>query len=111
MTGQPTLYRRQRMKAFLGTVFLLAFCCSTRAETVVSTALACKTEDSWKEGMKYLAEGKSDGVMQLAAAGECVLIRPGEPISIIDRGRSWGQIAFIRYRSQKLVLHRLLLQP
>jgi hypothetical protein len=70
-----------------------------QAETIKQSSIGCVSEDTLNELLKYINKGDRNGMGQLLAGGQCVVLSPGEQVSVIDKG---FMTATLRYRGKKL---------
>lgn len=71
------------------------------AQTTISANYpACITEDLLDEFTDYLIDQDHSGAGSLLLSGQCVILKPGDKVSVIKRG---FVVSTIRYKGKKLV--------
>ena len=83
--------------ALLGTILLIS--ATTHAETIKKGLIGCVSEDLLDEFITYANKRDQSGMMQLLVSGKCMLLKFGDPVSVISPG---FMTATIRYKGVKL---------
>lgn len=61
--------------------------------------MGCVSESLLDELLTYINKGDKAGMMQLLVSGQCMLLKVGDPVSVISPG---FMTATIRYKGVKL---------
>ncbi|MEI2623499.1 MAG: hypothetical protein V9G23_06075 [Giesbergeria sp.] len=69
------------------------------AETIKQGLMGCVSESLLDELLTYINKGDKAGMMQLLVSGQCMLLKVGDPVSVISPG---FMTATIRYKGVKL---------
>lgn len=72
---------------------------SLYAETIKQGLMGCVSESLLDELLTYINKGDKAGMMQLLLSGQCILLKVGDPVSVISAGFI---TATIRYKGVKL---------
>lgn len=72
---------------------------TVQAETIKRGMIGCISEDLLDEILTYINKGDKSGMMQLVISGKCMLLKVGDPVSVISPG---FMTATIRYKGVKL---------
>jgi hypothetical protein len=83
--------------AFLSTTLLIS--ATAHAETIKRGLIGCVSEDLLDELLTYINKNDRSGMMHLLGSGKCMLLKVGEPVSVISPG---FMTATIRYKGVKL---------
>ncbi|MFT3963726.1 hypothetical protein [Propionivibrio sp.] len=68
-------------------------------QSVKKELLACTSEDALDEAFTYANKKDFEGIKQLMLTGNCIVLKEGDPVSVISPG---FMTATIRYRGVKL---------
>lgn len=83
--------------ALLTTTLLLS--AAAHAETIKKGLMGCTSEELLDELLTYINKSDQSGMMQLLISGKCMLLKVGDPVSVISPG---FMRATIRYKGVKL---------
>ena len=72
---------------------------TAHAQTIKNGLIGCISEDLLDELLTYINKSDRSGMMQLLVSGKCMLLKVGDPVSIISPG---FMTATIRYKGVKL---------
>ena len=72
---------------------------TVQAETIKRGMIGCVSEDLLDELLTYINKGDRSGMTQLVISGKCMLLKVGDPVSVISPG---FMTATIRYKGVKL---------
>lgn len=91
-----------RLKNFISIFFVLlifSFAIPSQAETIKRGLIGCVSEELLDELLTYIRKSDQGGMMQLMRSGQCMMLKVGEPVSVISPG---FMTATIRYKGVKL---------
>ena len=71
----------------------------SHAETIKRPMIGCVSEDLLSELLTYINKSDQRGMMQLLSTGQCMMLKAGDPVSVISPG---FMTATIRYKGVKL---------
>lgn len=72
---------------------------TAHAEIIKKGLIGCVSEDLLDELLTYINKRDQSGMMQLLVSGKCMLLKVGDPVSVISPG---FMTATIRYKGIKL---------
>lgn len=83
--------------AFLSATLLVS--ATAHAQTVKRGLIGCVSEDLLDELLTYINKSDQSGMMHLLVSGKCMLLKVGDPVSVISAG---FMTSIIRYKGIKL---------